>query len=424
MLLLHLSDIHFRAGQIGTAMDPNGHLRSELLRDAQVQCQRIGRAPDAVLVSGDIAFAGEKAEFDYATDWLKTLCEACGTTLASVFVIPGNHDVVRSTASKPVVQALHEAIKTAEPIALNGIIRGLLSDEDAKSALYAALGPYNTFAGQFFCDLLPPERTRATRDLYFKDGSILRITGLNSAFVSSASDDRGTLFVDPAAFQLERSPGVEHLVLCHHPYSWLGNGRPLNDFLHDVARVHLFGHEHTNRILLARDFVSVAAGAAHPDHEEPNWEPGYNLLELEVDGGDNDRFLTVAVHVRVWQDNPGQFVAKQDRGADAFLNRIALSPWIKPEGAVAAPPTAAESNQEDETTPEEGADPMDSLRDISVRFFRLTVSQRSAIAGKLELIEDEDANQPDFERSRRVFLRARERNLVEALDREVSAAGQ
>ncbi|WP_189424580.1 metallophosphoesterase [Devosia pacifica] len=424
MLLLHLSDIHFRAGQIGTAMDPNGHLRSELLRDAQVQCQRIGRAPDAVLVSGDIAFAGAKAEFEYATDWLKTLCGACGTTLGSVFVIPGNHDVVRSVASKPVVQSLHQSIKAAQPIALNGIISGLLSDEDAKSALYEALGPYNTFAGQFFCDLLPPERTRATRDLYFQDGSILRMTGLNSAFVSSASDTPGSLFVDPASFQLERLPGVEHLVLCHHPYSWLGNGKALSDFLHDVARVHLFGHEHTNRILPARDFVSVAAGAAHPDHEEPNWEPGYNLLELEVEGVGTDRYLTVAVHVRVWQANPGQFIAKQDRGADAFQSRIALSPWIKPENTVVAQPAAAESTQADAAAPEEGADPMDSLRDISVRFFRLTVSQRSAIAGKLNLIEDEDANQPDFERSRRVFLRARERNLVEALDREVSAAGQ
>ena len=65
---------------------------------------------------------------------------------------------------------------------------------------------------------------------------------------------------------------------------------------------------------------------------------------------------------------------------------------------------------------------MDSLRDISVRFFKLSLSQKSAIAGKLGLLEDEDLNQPDFERFRRVFLRARERGLVSDLDREVRAA--
>ena len=68
---------------------------------------------------------------------------------------------------------------------------------------------------------------------------------------------------------------------------------------------------------------------------------------------------------------------------------------------------------------------MDSLREISIRFFKLTLSQKSAIAGKLNLLEEEDTNQPDFERFRRVFLRARDRGLVADLDREIkSATGQ
>ena len=65
---------------------------------------------------------------------------------------------------------------------------------------------------------------------------------------------------------------------------------------------------------------------------------------------------------------------------------------------------------------------MDTLRDVSIRFFKLTLSQKSAIAGKLNLLEEEDANQPDFERFRRVLIRARDRGLVSALDREVREA--
>ena len=65
---------------------------------------------------------------------------------------------------------------------------------------------------------------------------------------------------------------------------------------------------------------------------------------------------------------------------------------------------------------------MDTLRDISVRFFKLTLSQKAAIAGKLNLLEEEDVNQPDFERFRRVFIRARDRGLVSELDQEVSVA--
>lgn len=244
MLLLHLSDIHFRKGEVGTAMDPNAHLRSELLRDAVAQCESIGAAPDAILVSGDVAFAGDPDEYAYALVWLDDLCRRCGTTLSAVFVIPGNHDVVRNIASRPLIQTIHRDIKNASAGTLDGLLRGLLSDQEASRLLYEAIGPYNTFASQFFCDLLPPERTIAHRDLYLNDGSVLRMSGFNSAFVSSSADKAGDIFVDPACTQLVRERGVEHLVMCHHPYGWLRQGDALRDFLNDVARVHLFGHEH------------------------------------------------------------------------------------------------------------------------------------------------------------------------------------
>ena len=93
MLLLHLSDLHFRKGEVDTAMDPNAHLRNELLRDAEAQCQRIGAVPEAVFISGDMAFGADPAEYGYALGWLDQLCERCCTKLASVFVVPGNHDV-------------------------------------------------------------------------------------------------------------------------------------------------------------------------------------------------------------------------------------------------------------------------------------------------------------------------------------------
>jgi hypothetical protein len=166
MLLIHLSDIHFRKGEVGTAMDPNAHLRRELLSDAVAQCGRIGAVPDAVLVSGDVAFGGDPDEYAYALSWLDELCRGLSTTLSSVFVIPGNHDVLRGVASRTLIQTIHRAIKSTNDIALDSLLRGLLSEEESSRLLYEALGPYNSFAGQFFCDLLPPERTIARRDLF------------------------------------------------------------------------------------------------------------------------------------------------------------------------------------------------------------------------------------------------------------------
>ncbi|PDT81352.1 metallophosphoesterase [Sinorhizobium sp. BJ1] len=428
MLLLHLSDIHFRRGEVGTAMDPNAHLRNELLRDAAVQCQRIGQVPAAVLVSGDVAFAGDKAEYDYALRWLEDLCTRCGTALPAVFVIPGNHDVVRNIASRHLVQTIHRDIKATDQLFLEGALRSALTDVDSGTLLYEALGPYNDFAGQFFCDLKPPERTIAKRDLLLNDGSILRMSGFNSAFLSSALDRPGDLFVDPACFQLTREDNVQHLVMCHHPFSWLRQGNALEDYLNDIACLQLFGHEHTNRIHVGRDNIRVAASAAHPDRTENGWEPGYNLIQLNVDGVGDQRKLDVEIHVRVWQSRPGEFRAKTDRQRESFRQSIELPSWIAPEPDV--PPShqtsgghAIEGDAQGVSDPAR-TDPMESLREISIRFFKLTLSQKSAIAGKLNLLEEEDANQPDFERFRRVFMRAKERGLIEQLDDEVKKAGR
>lgn len=407
-------------------MDPNAHLRSELLLDVERMSRRLG-VPDAVLVTGDLAFAGEPTEYDFARKWLTSLCAKCGTNLSSVFTCPGNHDVVRSIAGRPTIQALHREIKQATDVSRDALLRALLSDPEAQRLLYESIGPYNLFAAQFFCDLLPPERTIARRDLMLNDGSVLRLCGLNSAFVSSSADEVRQLFVDPAARQISREPGVEHLVMCHHPPSWLRQGELLHDHLNSVARLQLFGHAHRDRIELGRDWVRVFAGAAHPDREENDWEPGYNLLELSVRTEGSQRYMDVRVHVRVWQQRPDQFRAKTDRNdVEFFETTLALRPWhgagagAVPEVRVQQPSKLAGDLAPAAPTPE--ADPMAQLRELTVRFFGLSLSQKSAIAGKLSLMEEEDANQPDFERFRRALMRARDRNLIAELEREIASA--
>jgi len=65
---------------------------------------------------------------------------------------------------------------------------------------------------------------------------------------------------------------------------------------------------------------------------------------------------------------------------------------------------------------------MNTLRDIGLRFYRLSFSKKSEIAGRLNLLEEEDMRQPDYERFRRVFLRAHERGRLNELAAAVRAA--
>ncbi len=428
MLILHLSDIHFRKAEFETAQDPNFHLRNEIVRDVVKQCERLG-PPDAIMLSGDVAFAGDPTEFRFATEWLRDLCVSCGGSLKTVFVIPGNHDVVRKSADSNLVQLIHNQIKaSSDPWSE---ISKQLIDPEARRLLYQSLSNYNEFALQFLCDLLPPERTRAVRELTLNDGSILRIWGLNTAFVSSSLDAPGDIFLDTASVQIPRENGVVNLVAAHHHLSWIRQAREVEDHLNDVAAIQMFGHIHTNRIDMNRNYLRLTASAVHPERHEAGWEPGYNFLELEVVESEQKRRLQMNAHVRVWQAAPGGFRAKMDGESSVFSHSVELEPWTrKPSTSNSTSTSIGEADEAgvghdvSDGSAEVGVDAMDTLRDLGLRFYKLTFSKKAEIAGRLSLLEDEDSRQPDYERYRQVFLRAEQRGKLEELAEAIKAAEQ
>lgn len=92
--VLHLSDIHF-----STKFDEEKILhtdvRDQLLNDLRdVIVPRLGNM-DMVLIAGDIAFSGKRAEYEEATEWLEQIALICGCKRTDVLTVPGNHDVDR-----------------------------------------------------------------------------------------------------------------------------------------------------------------------------------------------------------------------------------------------------------------------------------------------------------------------------------------
>ena len=89
--LIHLSDIHFSNRIANIGFDPDLYIRNELRLDVEAQCAKLGAA-DAILVSGDIAFAGKKAEYESAAAWLDEVCDAAGCPHDAVYTCPGSHE--------------------------------------------------------------------------------------------------------------------------------------------------------------------------------------------------------------------------------------------------------------------------------------------------------------------------------------------
>jgi predicted phosphodiesterase len=414
MLLLHLSDIHFKASDTGHVMDHYQLLRSELVKDIKHMFEQLEKPPDTILLTGDIAYAGNPVEYQYATEWLKNLCNEIGADYERIIVVPGNHDADRSISGHDDVQNLHQQIKNTKPEKLYSVLKGMIDNTATAEVLYRSLTAYNHFASQFLCDLFPPDRTTVKRDFFLNDDSTLRITGLNSSFVSSRSDNKRELFVDHAYNQIIEEPGIVNMVIGHHPYGWLRNGDILQRHLKKVAKLQLFGHEHTQRYDMNRDWILLSASAAQPDEDTPDWEPGYNIMDISVEGTGDNRELVTKTYFRIWQENPIAFTAKMDGYNDYFLHKIKLDYWT------------VESNLNARSTENTNIKALEepimaSLREVAINYSQLTVSDKTRIAKKLGLFELEDNNYPDFEKYRRVLTRAKDQGLIEKLSQEIEA---
>jgi hypothetical protein len=176
LVLVHLSDIHFTGSSGLSVHDLDAEVRNELLRDAAERTKELGGAT-GVLVTGDIAFSGQRAEYDQAGAWLQEFCRAIGCADENVWVVAGNHDVDRKIAKRKVTKTIHESIRSKRGTGIDDELREILSDRQSANALLDPLGEYNAFAARYQCSV-SAERPYWERDLVLACGTIIRLRGL------------------------------------------------------------------------------------------------------------------------------------------------------------------------------------------------------------------------------------------------------
>jgi len=445
MLLIHLSDIHFKASEVGQPDDPNGGLRSDLLEDVRHMRATIGRSADCILISGDIAFAGQEAEYDFAYRWLeRELCPAAGCEIENVFVIPGNHDVDRRAAQAPVQQGARADLRRRAPADVDNELRRYLRDKLSAQVLFDPIENYNRFAAKFLCAVGPyvetgngaidaaenASRPFATRDLCLNDGSVVRLWGFNSVLVSDAHDAEGQMLIDPAAAQIPVMPGVTHLVMSHHPFNWLKNRAGFQDRIEHTAKLQLFGHEHSRRVEDNRRFLRIRAGAMQPARDEADWKPGYNWIDLKVTGIGANRRLDVQVWVRQHERFAFIPVPDPDR-QDPWRMPIALPEWYASTINVTVPPEPAQVSEQEAVDVGVTVTPSNSapvtIRSVTLKFFKLKEHEQRRVIVQLALDHEGDRNLKDYELAiaavRRSQLQGRLTELNERIEAVIAAQG-
>ena len=130
---LHLSDIHFAARESSPDTDLDKAVRERMLKDIQAMQNQLGDM-NAVLVVGDIAAKGKRADYNVAASFLDRTCELVGLAAEQVVCVPGNHDIDREQQG-----ALHDAarfqLRRVEARQISDVLLTLLQEEDGRQTL-------------------------------------------------------------------------------------------------------------------------------------------------------------------------------------------------------------------------------------------------------------------------------------------------
>jgi predicted phosphodiesterase len=203
--VLHLSDIHF-----STKFDEekvfHKDVRDELRNDLRdVVIPQLGTI-DKVLIAGDIAFSGDRKEYEDAAKWLEELTSLCGCKPTDLLTVPGNHDIDRKRIL-PATKLIHRRLRTSSlPEAKRELVELVAQDD---GALVDKLTAYQAFASTYGCHFDSPSKPQWSYLLPIGQGLFLKFIGLTTVQVCDADDQKGSLLLGAHQYVFDRTPGVE-----------------------------------------------------------------------------------------------------------------------------------------------------------------------------------------------------------------------
>lgn len=306
--ILQLSDIHFTT-RINEETKLHEDVRRELVADVRVLRDLVGQPMQAVTVTGDIAFAGKRGEYELAAKWLDQVIEACGCSHTAVLTVPGNHDVDRDRI-RTSAKILHRSLRQVVPAQASKELAELMTTGDP--LLIDKLHDYQSFAACYGTPFESPSAPNWIRRFKLSETCSLDIIGLSTVQVCDSNDAEGAMFLGPCQYVFERTPNVETIVLMHHPTQWLRDRREAEDYLTTRAKVLIHGHEHLqklekNQAANGYERLVLGSGAVTPEHASDPYIYRYNLLAFEHVKDQSGHSLAVTVYPRIWSRNETRF---------------------------------------------------------------------------------------------------------------------
>lgn len=445
---VHLSDIHFDTKNT-TLKGPNMASRVHLIEDLKDGAAALG-TPDAVLVTGDVAFSGQDEQYAQAREFLQKVTETVGIAHEKVQVVPGNHDVDRAAVGT-MLQMAHTSLRGEQPPAQDHKLNSLLGEQG--DPLFAPLSAYNRFAAGYAC-VVTGSAPYWELPIPLGDSMTLLLRGLTTVLVSDVDDVRANMIMGTTQTTLTHDADTVVAVLGHHPPDWWQDMDEAEAGLRRYASVHLYGHKHVHHMSVIDDSVRVVAGAVHPERQS-DWQPRYNWLRLSMLGeGTSEASLQVEVWPRFFNRNANEFRSDSRDGGwspdirvvplhrHSKAHRAAVQVTVEQPAATTdgrpsgAPPVPAGDESREEPLVSavvppplalrppltDAAGQPTELRRAVYMFMDLGFSEQRRILSELDLLTEEDRDLGPHETSLRAFARARELDRVAPLLAKVQAA--
>lgn len=433
-IFVHLSDIHFGQEKAGGELAPNDDARRQLIEDAATVVSSLAnKKASGIIVTGDIAYAGKRHQYDAAGSWLDELARRIGCGAADIQMVPGNHDIDRDTIKGAAAMMLDAIYAEGE-----AKLDTFLDEELDREILYHRFTEYRRFADAYQCPLDCTGKNSADRRVELADGRAIRFVRLNSALTcNKGGGEYGRLLLGARQRIMNAEAGEELVVLTHHPLSWYADSEEITKFLRGRARVFISGHEHLAAVNVQNvengtDLMMLAAGATTPDEIKGMYTYAYNIIEFDWD--DAADALVVTLHPRAWSDEMKRFeddtirLGNRDQrivlGAPNF--RRAPKPFRQGLTDRSGSATVAQveiiSTKEEDVTCNGQVDETE-YQNLYLRFFRdLAEGERLRILVELNAVPGEITGGFNHEMESKLFRSAVRANRFDELRNKVETA--
>ena len=283
---LHLSDLHFRdKDQYDQSIVING-----LLEDVHSLMQAEGPKPNAIFITGDIAYSGKVSEYEIADKFLNQISKITGLNNSQIFLVPGNHDVDRSSISQFFLNA-------SSVLTDRKSLTALIGNPNEVSLFTERHRNYSEFIKRF-----PWSQNFSRSGLSYTSNFVVNdvkisVIGLNSAWLTGIGVDKGNVIVGERQVR-EALDAIEHpqllISLLHHPPSYLKefDDHDVRSLLEQRCDFVLHGHVHELGALNVASPDSAmfyfASGANYVGRTELL---SYNVVSIDLNIGDGKVFL-------------------------------------------------------------------------------------------------------------------------------------